>query len=448
MAYSGYYTELKNVHKDPNSDNLYLATCMQEGVIVGPESYEGQRVIYFPADGCLDYDFAMKFGLMRKDKDGNPAGGYLDYPSCHIRAIKLRGNRSEGIAIDACKVRDAYDDMGIDHLELGTPITHVAGHEVCKKYVPKRKNSGGPGQRTSYKGRRTAGVTYPEFAMHADTEQLDYNLDAFREGDLLNFSLKMHGTSQRSMRCEAHIEKKGIKAFFAKLFHRPLYTIQEAYVCGTRRTVIEQFEGRGFYGNDLFRQKHHNRIAPFVVPGMEVFYEVVGYYGDGEENTIMPIGDNGKVGDKAFVKEFGKNSKFVYGCQPGQSEMYVYRITFNGREFSPQEIINWCNHAGVNHVPYLFETEIFPYRFTTQEDLLKKIDDYFEDLHDPVGKDHIKEGVVVRILNRPTWRAYKKKTYEFKVIEGIIKMTSDAPDMEEAEDEFKDPDYQDGGISE
>lgn len=97
----------------------------------------------------------------------------------------------------------------------------------------------------------------------------------------------------------------------------------------------------------------------------------------------------------------------------------------------------------MKHVPYLFDLE-----FTTPEELLRVIDDYFEDLRDPIGENHIKEGVVVRIMNRPTWRAYKKKTYEFKVIEGIIKMTSDAPDMEEAEDEFKDADYQNGGASE
>lgn len=446
MSYTGYVTALKNVRKDPNSDNLYLAECLNEGVIVGQDSYEGQKVIYFPADGCLDYDFAMKFGLMRKDKDGNPAGGYLDYPSCHIRAIKLRGNRSEGIAIDFYKVMDAYDD--VTPLQEGDRVTHIAGKEICKKYVPKRKAGQHNTARTSYKGRRTAGITYPDFMMHADTEQLDYNLDVFRPGDQLNISLKMHGTSQRSMLTDAHIERKGFMRFIEKVFHlKP--KVEQRYVCGTRRTVIEDFSGgKGFYGNDEFRQKHHERIRQFVKPGMEVFYEVVGYYGPGEDQTIMPVGDNKKVNDKEFVKAFGKQSRFVYGCQPGESKMYVYRITENGREYSPQEIINWCNIAGVDHVPYLFMTEIAPYEFTTAEDLLKKIDDYFEDLHDPIGKDHIKEGVVVRILNRPLWRAYKKKTYEFKVIEGIIKMTSDAPDMEEAEDAFKDPDYQNGGASE
>jgi hypothetical protein len=53
---------------------------------------------------------------------------------------------------------------------------------------------------------------------------------------------------------------------------------------------------------------------------------------------------------------------------------------------------------------------------------------------DPIGKTHIKEGVVVRILNRPYFTAYKDKVFEFKVIEGIAKDCASQPDMEEAEE--------------
>ena len=53
---------------------------------------------------------------------------------------------------------------------------------------------------------------------------------------------------------------------------------------------------------------------------------------------------------------------------------------------------------------------------------------------DPICKTHIKEGVVVRIINRPKFCAYKSKNFSFKVLEGIIKDTSDAPDIEEAQE--------------
>jgi hypothetical protein len=51
-----------------------------------------------------------------------------------------------------------------------------------------------------------------------------------------------------------------------------------------------------------------------------------------------------------------------------------------------------------------------------------------------VGKTHVREGVVVRILNRPKFTAYKHKNFSFKVLEGIAKVDADAPDMEEAQD--------------
>jgi hypothetical protein len=56
---------------------------------------------------------------------------------------------------------------------------------------------------------------------------------------------------------------------------------------------------------------------------------------------------------------------------------------------------------------------------------------------DPIGKTHTREGVVVRIVNRPKFTAYKHKYFEFKVLEGIIKDTATAPDMEEAQEEVK-----------
>jgi hypothetical protein len=58
----------------------------------------------------------------------------------------------------------------------------------------------------------------------------------------------------------------------------------------------------------------------------------------------------------------------------------------------------------------------------------------FYDGPDPIGKTHVREGVVVRIINRPKFCAYKHKNFSFKVLEGIIKDTAAAPDMEEAQE--------------
>lgn len=87
-----------------------------------------------------------------------------------------------------------------------------------------------------------------------------------------------------------------------------------------------------------------------------------------------------------------------------------------------------CEKMGVKCVP-TFDKFIF----TTWEDLMERVERYY-DGPDPVGLTHVREGVVIRIDNRQSFTAFKHKNFSFKCLEGMIKDTSDAPDMEEAED--------------
>ena len=420
MAYFGLVTKIQNVRKDPNSDNLYLADCFNEGVIVGSDIATDDMVLYLPQDGEIERWFGDAFSLYRKNLDGTSQGGYIENNS-HIRAIKLRGNQSSGVVITIDKV---YEKFGDQRWAEGDRVTTINDKEFCRKYIPKRKTFNGT-PKTSYKGKKAEGIIYPEFFMHTDTEQLAYNLDKFHPGDQISITLKMHGTSQRSMRTYAELPR----GFFRKLFKmKP--KVKPAYVLGTRRCVVTE-NHEGFYGNDQFRIPHHKALEPYIEDMMEVYYEVVGYYGKGSEQTIMPSCDNKKINDKNFIKEFGPRTVFSYGCQPGESKMFIYRITSqNGeKEWTPEEIKSWCDEHSFNYVPI-----VDTFEFTTTEDLLDRINKYFEDLRDPIGKTHIKEGVVVRIVNRRTFTAYKSKTYEFKVLEGLVKDSETMPDMEEAQE--------------
>ena len=87
-----------------------------------------------------------------------------------------------------------------------------------------------------------------------------------------------------------------------------------------------------------------------------------------------------------------------------------------------------CEKLGVKCVP-TFEKFVF----TTWEDLMERVEKHYDGA-DPIGKTHVREGVVVRIDNREKFTAYKHKNFSFKVLEGIIKDKADAPDMEEAEE--------------
>jgi hypothetical protein len=50
---------------------------------------------------------------------------------------------------------------------------------------------------------------------------------------------------------------------------------------------------------------------------------------------------------------------------------------------------------------------------------VRELAEQYYDGPDPVGKTHVREGVVVRIINRPKFCAYKHKGFAFKVLSGI-----------------------------
>jgi hypothetical protein len=65
---------------------------------------------------------------------------------------------------------------------------------------------------------------------------------------------------------------------------------------------------------------------------------------------------------------------------------------------------------------------------------IKNVAERFYDGPDPVGKTHVREGVVVRILNRPKFCAYKHKNHSFKMISGIITESVADSNIEISED--------------
>ncbi len=418
--YEAYITTLKNVRKHSNADRLQVAECFGNQVIIDLSAKEGDIGIYFPIDGKLSEEYATKNDLVRrKDENGNDVGGYLDPNKRNIKALKLRGEKSDGLFMPLSSLKDFGD---ITKLKVGDRITTFNKHLICEKYIPRtnqRQSNGANKTKTKKKK-----ILYPLFKEHVDTEQLDYNLGEFKKGDLCYITLKMHGTSQRT----GNLPKEGNNKF-AKFIKRHFKTKFDI-VTGTRRVVLENFNS-GFYGSDAFRRVYHDWFKGKLHKGETVYYEVVGYVN--ESTPIMPDGDNKKIQDKEFIKKYGNKTRFSYGCAEGFNNIYVYRMTMTNEDGYvveyPWELVKTrCEEMGVAHVPEL--EKLF---FKTEEDLVNKVEKYL-DITDPVGKTHVNEGVVVRIEGRKTFKAYKKKGFYFKVLEGIIKDTAEVPDMEEAQD--------------
>ena len=466
MSYTGFVCQIKNLRDHPNADRLYLGGCFGNTVAVSKDGYtSGMTGVYFPTDGQLSVEFATKNNLLRlKDENGHsiPGGGYMDPDKRNVTAIKLRGEKSDGLFLPLSCLDYCFEDGAAAHLKIGDTIDVVNGYDICTKYIPRgSKRVGKPtdGNRTRKKRVPLA----PLFAEHADTEQLAYNLGAFRAGDEIEITLKMHGTSQRTGYLPVFSGFR--RTIWDKLFRRdgePIYTYD--IVTGTRRTVIECADG-GFYGSHAFRMPHSELFRGKLWKGETVYYEVVGFTDTG--TPIMAECGNKKLNDKEFVKQYGQTTTFSYGCERSgkktlygkdeygdfaveeyapQSDIYVYRMTMTNEdgnvvEYTPDFMRYRCEQMGVKTVPVFWKGTI-PAHTADEAAIrlgqdagawIKEKAEEFYDGPDPIGKIHIREGVVVRILNKPKFCAYKHKNWYFKALEGIVKVEAEAPDMEEAD---------------
>lgn len=445
--YNAYVTRIKNLRKHPNADRLQLGECFGNTVCVSLEYVDNQLGIYFPCDGQLSVEFAEVNNLLRKKDDaGNSIGGYMDPNKRNVTAIRLRGEKSDGLFLPLTCLESFGD---VSTLKEGDVINTFNGHEICCKYIPRRNHRQGhvsDGNRTRKKKVDVA----PLFAEHADTEQLAYNLGAFKPGDEIEITLKMHGTSQRTGYLPVFKGyKRTFKDWLLRRDGKPIY--DWGYVSGTRRTVLDNYDG-GYYGSNEFREQHSKTFEGKLWKGETVYYEVVGFTHTGA--PIMAEGNNEKLG-KDFVKQYGKTTVFSYGCDPEgesfkheyadcwdgvnvrefkpQSDIYVYRMTMTNEdgavvEYTPDFMRYRCEQIGVKTVSVMWKGVIPAHTGDAAAIRLgqgagawikEKAEQYY-DGPDPIGKTHVREGVVVRIVNRPKFCAYKHKNHNFKMISGII----------------------------
>ncbi len=429
--YNAYITTIKELRKHSNADRLQCATIFGNNVIVDLSYQVGQRVIYFPVDGQLSKEFADTNNLVRKkDENGNNIGGYLDPDKRNITAIKLRGEQSDGLILPISVLAPYID---VSTLTDGQQITELNGHEICRKYIPRTNvpcSTHDAGKRKD-KRKEEDRTLYPYFMEHVDTAQLAYNQSAFKPGDTCYITLKMHGTSARTANT-IEVYRKPRHLYHRVLHIKPKEVRRYRCVSGTRRTTLRNYEG-GYYGSNAFREKYHNFFKERLPKGMCAFYEIVGWIDN--QKTIMGRCSNKLIIDKEFTRQYGDETVFSYGCPVGENDAYVYRMTMSNEdgymvELPWEQVKLECEKMGVKCVP-----EFEKFIFTTWEDLMQRVERYYDGA-DPIGKTHVREGVVVRIDNREAFTAYKHKNFSFKVLEGIIKDAADAPDIEEAEEQI------------
>lgn len=387
--------------------------------------YEGQMVLYIPTDMQLSEEFCVENKLLRS------MGGYIDDKRRNVTTVKLRGQRSDGIVLPI-ECLDKFTD--ISALKCGDRISTLNGKEIIKKYTPPIRTVSDTDKKQ--KGKQAKESRFPLFKEHVDTLQLDFNLDAFKVNDEIIITEKLEGTSGRTSYNDAVIDapQNFIQKQINKILHKPNPTkIIKKYVTGTRRVILDDFDG-GFYGTNLFRKTFHDDLEKNnkLCQGETIYYEIVGFLPDGK--PIMPSHDNKKIKDKDFERDYGEKTVFSYGCEEKQCKMFVYRMTMNTGEIEieyPWELVKLrCEQMALETVP-----ELDHFMFTTVEDLCARVD-LLLDRPSIIDGRHVAEGVCVRRNNTTTFSCLKKKGFYYKSLISSFKSETNVADMEEQQSEI------------
>lgn len=441
--YKAIVTRLKNVRAHPNADRVQLATCHGNQVVVGLDSKEGDWGVYFPCDGQLSHEFCHSNNLYRdktKNKFPEEKAGMFD-DNRRVRAQRFRGEISDGFWVPLHNFGFIYV-TGLD--VEGFEFDEWGGVPICNKYV--NPNTLKAAQQNQGKKTRVAKSSVM-FKEHIDTEHFGKNVHQIKRDDLVIITEKFHGTSHRV----GHVLVDRDLNWFERLLSKLGVKIKETewtYLNGTRRVVLEEAKsGTTQFHDPTIRDKAFKLFKDNLRKGETVYLEIVGY--EKETTPIMPSVDASKLGDKEFTKRYSnmgdkKHMVYSYGCEPGQQDFYVYRMTMTNADgqsvdYSWDDVIKRCNEIGVKHAPEITRfrraemesrnTELFDDR--TFENVVTDLVDRYSKGSSLVDDTHIREGVCVRLESGLVPRIYKHKSFEFKVLEGIVK-DSGVIDMEES----------------
>lgn len=179
----------------PGLDNLVGIPVLGHQALTSLGKSEGDLALALTAETQLSDEYAAFNNLYRSAELNREKTekGYLE-ANRRIRAIKLRGHRSDALLMPLSSVEFA---IGSDWLKLeeGDVFDTLNGHEICKKYeIPIKKN---PRSATSKIVKAFKRVDKKLFPAHLETDQYHRCMHLLKPDQDVVITQKLHGTSLR-----------------------------------------------------------------------------------------------------------------------------------------------------------------------------------------------------------------------------------------------------------
>ncbi len=325
----------------PKCDNLLGIPLFGAQAIVGKDTKVGDIGVVFPAETQLDDQFCRLNNLYRhSDKNADQgAVGYLE-DNRRVRAIKLRGNRSDALFLPLECL--AYTGFDLSTLNEGDEFDTLGDAEICRKFTrPRQAHSGveNTRDRRREKRKKEPRVDIESFPEHRDTVNFFKVCENLDPSTHVTITQKLHGTSIRIGRPLVRRRLPWYERVLA-LLGVAVQRTEYDYVYGSRRVIRDTNDPNnklkgGYYGTDLYAEEGE-KIKHLIPNGFVIYGELIGW-----------------VGPEAPIQKH-----YTYDCLPGTRSLYIYRVSYlNDQGFevdlSWDAVKDFCKSTGLRHVPEL-----------------------------------------------------------------------------------------------
>lgn len=333
-SYSATVVTISETHPLEGSDRIVGTTILGFPVIVSVETQPGQRGIYFTPETQLSTELAYENNLHEHGNLNRDEGakGYLG-DSRRVRTIRLRGNQSFGLFLPLSSL-SYIKGFRPDELVDGQVFDKLGDHEICNKYVIKRKERVNRVEKNKEKFIRVEKKFLPE---HYDSDQWYRHHQEVRDDATIIVTQKLHGTSIRIGNTIV-ARRLSLRENVAKLFGIKVATTEYDYVFGSRKVIkdVNNPNQNHFYSTDIWTEEGR-KLEGMVPEGFLLYGELLGWTPEGS-----PI-----------------QRDYTYQIPNGQTELYIYRVAFiNGQglviDLSWDQVREFCSDRNLKTVPELW----------------------------------------------------------------------------------------------
>lgn len=433
--YAASMHEIQSIERVPGYDRL-LCTVINERMYIIDESYKvGDIVVTFPSGCKINPEFLSYINAFRHANlnINTSKTGFFD-DNARVKVMKFKESYSQGFIVPFDLLEKYLTKYNIQIVPtFNCEFDTIDKIQICEKYtVVKRVSGAGLGGQRAKKTLKTLIETIVpnQFKFHDKITRANNIKFRLVPGTHLNISVKYHGTSGISANVLCKKEPTRIEKIFKKLFKFNFNEYEYKNVCASR-TVIKSVGdstekiSQDYNGFDIWT-RCHNQIKDHLLPGMTMYYEIVGYVPSSK--LIQKGYDYGCVpptptqGDLKEYYVLGQNYKII-----------VYRIkttdpSGNTIEYPMSLIKEYINKIGVDgiQVPEILYDNYLPEVLDVDDN---QYGDYFYkefannkewgmEQDCPYCKNKVPfEGVVIRFEGRNLYDAFKLKCKKFDKFE-------------------------------